>query len=285
MPCELFDLSGAQQGKPFEIVFSFPDELAKQPGAQLRYRLTDLVGGEVKAGLTPVAAGTDGMSHAVVSIDRQTAQTVYLRGRLRASLIIEDAGGAPIYSGNRELDHLSFAKRDDTPLPALPETNEDTPYGKLKLVDEIDCSTSIFDEPHPYHSERLRPRATARAARLGRGREGHGNPRQERRAKANTAGSPTAWGAASSSRTRPTSCASNIPEDKPRIVPIELQSGQNFHGCGLQERRRRGRCLRSLAAQPPVAVVRHDLSRSTTRPWAPAARAPHRRKTASGFIS
>jgi len=24
------------------------------------------------------------------------------------------------------------------------------PFGQLKLVDEIDCSTSLFDDPHPY---------------------------------------------------------------------------------------------------------------------------------------
>ncbi len=232
VPAELFDLSDARQGKPFEIVFSFPDELAKQPGAQLRYRLTDLVGGEVKSGLIPVV-GTDGMARAVVSIDRQTAQNVYLRGRLRASLIVEDADGAPIYSGNRELDHLSFAKRDNTPLPALPDTVEDTPYGKLKLVDEIDCSTSLFDDPHPYlqsgfdHAELRQPPGSPVDVKV---TEILGKKARE---------SEYGWFAYRVGRGQLKPHTTYLvrieyPEDKPRIVPIELQSGQNFMDVGYK---------------------------------------------------
>lgn len=231
-PVDLFDLSDARQGKPFEIVFSFPPELAKDAGAQLNYRLGDFLGNPIKAGKIPLTPGADGKAaQAVVPIDRETAHIVHLRGRLRANLIVEDASGAPIYSGVKDMDRLSFFKRDLTPLPALPETFEDTPYGKLKLVDEVDASTAVIDDPHPYmqsgfeHDQlRVTPGSPVEvkvadilgkkareseygwfAYRLGRGKL---KPRTTYLVRI------------------------EYPEDKPRFAPIEIQSGQNFMDVG-----------------------------------------------------
>jgi hypothetical protein len=231
VPVELFDLSEARQGKPFEIVFSFPADVAKQPGAQLRYRLADVIGSEIKSGKTALVAGTDGILQAVVSIDRETAQTIYLRGRVRAVLMVEDAAGVPLYSGVRELNRLSFAKRDETPLPALPEKTEETPYGQLKLVDEIDCSTSLFEDPHPYlqssfdHAGDFMPPGTPVEVKV---TEILGKKARE---------SAYGWFAYRIGRgkLKPHSAylvRIEYPEDKPRFVPVEIQTGQNFMDVG-----------------------------------------------------
>ncbi len=46
---------------------------------------------------------------------------------------------------------LSFKARDATPLPALsPIVHDATPFGTLKLVDRVDCSTLTISELHPY---------------------------------------------------------------------------------------------------------------------------------------
>jgi hypothetical protein len=82
-------------------------------------------------------------------VDAATSTAIYLRGRLKAGLTVYD-GETPLYSGTRDLGRLSFAKRDDTGLPALAELTEDTPYGKLRLVDEIDASAPVSTDPHPY---------------------------------------------------------------------------------------------------------------------------------------
>ena len=121
VPAGLFDLSDARQGKPFEIVFPFPAELAKEPGARLSYRLADYLGKTIQSGDAPLTAGDGATARAVVSIDGAHAQTIYLRGRLRISLIVEDSAGNPLYCGTRNLDQLSFARRDNTPLPAGPD--------------------------------------------------------------------------------------------------------------------------------------------------------------------
>ena len=231
VPAGLYDLSDARQGKPFEIVFPFPADLAKAAGAQLSYRLSDYLGNAIAVGRAPLSAGPAGTAQAAVSVDRATAQTVYLRGRLRASLLVEDAAGTPIYSGTRDLDHLLFAKRDATPLPALPELVEETPYGKLKRVDEIDCATSLFDDPHPYvqsgfdHAQDRMPPGSPVNVKIS---EILGRNARE---------TDYGWFAYRIGRGKLKPHTTYLlrieyPEDKPRMCPIEIQTGQNYMDVG-----------------------------------------------------
>jgi len=231
VPVELFDLSDARQGKPFEMVFSFPVEIAQKPGVQLDYHLVDFDGNEIQSGKVPLTLGSDQLVQAVVSIGRETAQTIYLRGRFCVRLIIEDASENPVYVGMREFSHLSFAKRDETPLPALSETTEETPYGKLKLVDEIDCSTSLFDDPHPYLQsgfEHSQDRITPGAPVEVKVAEILGKKARE---------SEYGWFAYRIGRGKLKPHTTYLlrieyPEDKPRFAPIEIQTGQNYMDVG-----------------------------------------------------
>lgn len=231
VPYDLFDLSDARQGKPFEIVFSFPSDIVKTAGLQLSYRISDFLGNEIKSGRIPLDAGKEGVVKAVVGFDRQTAQTAYLRGRLLASLIIEDANGNPIYSGIREMERLSFLKRDNQNLPVLPEKVEDTPYGKLKLVDEIDCSTSLFDDPHPYLESGFDH---------GQDRMTPGSPVNVKVAEIlgkKARESEYGWFAYRIGRGKLKPHSTYLlrieyPEDKPRFSPVEIQTGQNYMDVG-----------------------------------------------------
>lgn len=229
-PAELFDLTDAQRGKPFEIGFAFPADLAKT-SAVLSYRLTDFNGEAIKSGTAPIAADADGIARAWIALDRDAAQAAYLRGRLRANLILNEPNGEILYAGVRSIERLSFQKRDDVPLPAIAEQVDETPYGKLKLIDEIDASTSLFDEAHPYlqsafdHSQdRVTPGArvdTRVSDILGR--------------KAREV--DWGWFAYRIGRGKMKPRATYLlrieyPEDKPRYAPIEIQTGQNYMDVG-----------------------------------------------------
>lgn len=229
---DLFDLSDARQGKPFEIVFPFPAEIAKEPGTQLVYRLADVLGNEIQAGKVPFSPGQNGTVQAVVNIDRQTAHTIYLRGRLRASLVVEKADGSPLYCGTREMDRLSFTKRDTTSLPSLsPEKVENTPYGKLKLVDEIDCSSAVIDDIHPYLQggfDHIQDRVTPGSPVNVNVKEILGKKARE---------SAYGWFAYRIGRGKLKPHSTYLlrieyPEDKPRFCPVEIQTGQNYMDVG-----------------------------------------------------
>jgi len=228
---ELFDMSDARLGKPFEIVFSFPPEIAKEPGAQIKYQLVDYTGGPILSGKTPLAAGSDGSLQGVVAIDSKTAETIYLRGRFRANLVVEDAAGNPVYLGSRDLDHLTFAKQDNEALPALPESKEETPYGKLKLVDEIDCSKPMDQDEHPYlqsgfdHAQDRMPPGSPVEVKV---HDILGKKARE---------SEYGWFAYRIGRGKLKPHTDYLlrieyPEDKPRFAPVEIQTGQNYMDVG-----------------------------------------------------
>lgn len=231
VPAESYDFSDARQGKPFAMTFSFPGEFAKEPGAQFSYLIDDAAGHRIVAGTAPLQAGAPGSLQAVVAVAGDAAQAVYLSGRLKIETRIDDGAGAPVYLGHRDLDCLSFAKRDQLTLPALADTVEETPYGRLKLIDDIDCAAPQGGDPHPYlqsgfdhRYDREPPGAHVDIAV----HDILGKPARE---------CGYGWFAYRIGRGTLTPHATYLlrieyPEDKPRICPIEVQTGQTFMDVG-----------------------------------------------------
>ncbi len=232
---ELFDLSEAQRGKPFELVFRFPKEILNNGAGQMNYALTDYYGGSIGAGVTLVKVGNDGIARGVVNIDPEMSQAIYLGGRFKADVVVSNDGGSPLYRNSTEVDHLSFASRDSQPLPPLAEAEEDTPYGKLKLIDEIDSSQSLAEERHPYLESSFDKAQMFKTP---------GSPVKvmvneilgKKAGKAKMAGSHTASDAENFDPTQPICFASNIPKTSRASRPVEVQVGQNFMDIGWKKR-------------------------------------------------
>jgi hypothetical protein len=130
------------------------------------------------------------------------------------------------------VDNLNFAARDAKVLPALPVTFEDTPYGSLKLVDVVDCSTALDTEVHPYlqssFAEPLQQFNTPGSAVDVSVNTVLGKPARE---------CGYGWFAYRVGRGTLTPGDTYLlrieyPEDKPRYCPIEIQVGQNYMDVG-----------------------------------------------------
>src|SRR5690606_3852123 len=74
-----------------------------------------------------------------------------------ARATLEDGDGRPLagfaWPNDRELYlKLRYQQRDQLALPPLHDqpVYEQTPYGRLKLVDVIDCAAAPEAGPHPY---------------------------------------------------------------------------------------------------------------------------------------
>jgi hypothetical protein len=130
-------------------------------------------------------------------------------------------------------DHLTFAKRDYTALPALPTTYENTPYGSLKLVDTIDASTDLSHEMHPY----------LQGAFGGTHLEDYMTPGSPVTVSVdpilgkNARESGYGWFAYRIGRGNLTPGKTYLlriefPEDKPRYSPVEVQVGENYMDVG-----------------------------------------------------
>lgn len=228
---ELFDLSDAQSGKMFELVFRFPTSAIANGQGTFRYALKDYYGGLMVAGSPTVQMSKDGIARGVVKVSRETAQAIYLRGRFKADLIVYDSAGNESYKQSMDVDHLSFARRDSLILPPLTDTYEETPYGILKLIDEVDCSLPISEDPHPYLQSGFDKRQV---------RSTPGSPVKVvvsqilgKKAKESEYG----WFAYRLGRGKMEPHKTYLlrieyPEDKPRYSAIEVQVGQNYMDVG-----------------------------------------------------
>jgi len=233
-PAVGFDLSEAARGKPFEMVFRFPAEKITGP-ATLQCALTDVVGGAIATLEAPVDREKDkgGTTFAVIKPDPDLARTLALRTRFTANLAVRDASGKLLYETAKDLDHFSFAKRDATALPALGGKSEETPYGRLRLVDEIDCATPLDEEPHPYLESGFdqgqlfkTPGVPVKAGV----REILGKQARE---------SGTGWFAYRIGRGKLKPHGTYLlrieyADDKPRYCPIEISAGRNYLDVGWQ---------------------------------------------------
>ena len=226
-----FDMSDAQRGMPFDVVMRFPAEVLKKGPATLHYTLNDYYGQALASGVLPVTAGKDQLAQAVIPVSNELSQTVYLRGRFKVYATVCDSTGVPVCMDLREADRLSFAKRDALELPALPEKFEETPLGKLKLIDEIDASTAAAQDSHPYmHSggDHKQDRNTPGAPLEVKVSEVLGKPARE---------IGQGFFAYRIGRGKLTPhhmylLRVEYPEDKPRYCPMEIQCGHSYMDIG-----------------------------------------------------
>lgn len=159
---------------------------------------------------------------ATFSINQQA--TVYVA--------VESRAGRLPWTRTLVADNLNFSNRDTQVLPAMPAVFEDTPYGSLKLVDTINCGTSLDTEVHPYLQ------SSYEVAAQQRNTPGSsvdvtvttilGKPARE---------SGYGWFAYRIGRGKLTVGGTYLirieyPEDKPRYSPIEIQAGQNYMDVG-----------------------------------------------------
>lgn len=148
VPYRLFDLGGTQQGKAFEIGLSFPGVLKEGGASSLSWCVRNRRGGTIASGKVSLATAGETLT-ANLPVSREASREVYLAGAMTVAYTLEDASGLPLYLGNADLSRVSFAGRDALQLAAAPKF-EETAYGRLKLVDEIDCAKPVWQDEHPY---------------------------------------------------------------------------------------------------------------------------------------
>lgn len=141
---------GAKPGKPLELVFTFYGKLTKGDGQTLDFRVIDCFHRTVASGNIPVKRSANGDLIAVAKLTTEEAEQFYYGEWIDANALMKNKDSAPIKAFTWHQQKLKYAKRDNLELPTLPETYEETPIGKLKLVDVIECGENAAQDPHPY---------------------------------------------------------------------------------------------------------------------------------------
>lgn len=228
-----FDLAMAQQGMPFEMIVRFPATAFPGLSGNIMYTIADFYNNKIDSGNIKIMQDArKGIVHALLPISEQTSQSIYFSGRFKLLLQGSDNNGNRLFEEQREFDHLSFAGRDEKILPVLTHSSpEETPYGNLKLIDEIDCSIPSAEDPHPYMQSGFD------------GKQLHSTPGPHVNVtvtdilgkKARESG--YGWFAYRLGRGQLKPHTTYLvrieyPEDKPRYCPVEIQTGENFMDIG-----------------------------------------------------
>lgn len=253
VPIELFDLTAAQQDLPFNLVLPLPAGVVTKNGCVMSWTITDIpnpIPGshsfddelfpaspsteQFGAGHVAVVPSGGAVDRCVIPVDAAEARRIYLNGRFEVSIKILDAGNRVLYSGKRVADRLCFARRDDLELPRIKPVEQDTPFGRLTLIDEIDAALPMKQEKHPYLESGFE---------ASRWRKVPGTPAHVavhdilgRSAREIDQG----WFAYRIGRGRLIPGQAYLlrieyPEDKRRYWPIELETGHDYSGIGWKD--------------------------------------------------
>jgi hypothetical protein len=144
-----FDM-GAQPPAAVELVFRLPARLLGDKSAQLSHAVTDFYFRTLALGQARLSADMNGQAVAVVRLGKEETRKLYYSEFFEYQVSVINMDGSIPAAETARVTDLCYADRDAKALPPLPETWEETSYGRLKLVDEIDCAADPAIEGHPY---------------------------------------------------------------------------------------------------------------------------------------
>jgi hypothetical protein len=157
---------GALPGrKNIELFLRTPSEgLGTKPLSGV-FEITDCFHRVVVSGTLPLEAVPGKPYRQVrVSLDVAQSRRLFFSEQFDARILVLDAAGDPVVAGTQRELRFPLAERDALALAPLPETFEDTPYGRLKLVDVIDASQDPALDEHPYKEGGIRKSWVGRRA-------------------------------------------------------------------------------------------------------------------------
>lgn len=92
VPVALWDLSAAQQGAAFELVYRFDPAKLEGAPAQVQYVVRSFAGQSLITGTASLVPGSDGITRAVIPVDAPSSQLLYLSGRFKIEWQFADNG-------------------------------------------------------------------------------------------------------------------------------------------------------------------------------------------------
>lgn len=157
---------GALPGRQnVELFLRAPSDGLKSGSLQATYEITDCFHRVILAGAAPLEP-VEGKSYlqARITLNEAQSRQLFLSEQFDARLQVLNQAGEVILAGALKELSFSLAERDALTLAPLPELFEDTPYGRLKLVDVVDASEAPGVDGHPYKEGGIRKSWVGRRA-------------------------------------------------------------------------------------------------------------------------
>jgi hypothetical protein len=124
----------------YEIFIRLPKHHLPEGATAVDYEITDWFHRVIKSGEGKVQEHKgENYVEVLVVLNDQESRRLYFSEIFDVKILAKDAQGNPLYAGTQLDASLSYRERDQHVQKELPETWEETPYGKLKLIDVIDA--------------------------------------------------------------------------------------------------------------------------------------------------
>ena len=225
----------AKLKQPITLSVSFPG-LEIPAGSKLHLDAVDHFHRVLTQGTYPVTGPAGAASVQVALTPEQQRDLFYAEALRTVQGWVESPDGTPIHGFSRLSLRMDYSARDAVNLPALAETFEETPYGKLKLVDIIDGAADPETDPHPYKEGGISDSWVGRRAyntdvqgvRLG---ECQGVGYREA-----VNNQHFGW-RIGRGKLKPNAAyllRIRVPDDKPRYFAMDIKVGRNYQGTGYR---------------------------------------------------
>jgi len=230
-PPQTFDF-GIRPPSSMEISFQFPGNMIELPdGLKLKYDLIDYNFRRLQTGEVPVVKNQDGMLVGTIRLDKEGTRQLYYSEFFEYLAVLKDADGNVVFTGGGRISNISYASRDAKELAPLQEAFEETPYGRLRLVDRIDCAADPEKDDHPYKEGGINWGRWLGSLYYYNWIKGI-DVEEILGRKCRTAGNSEWFGyRIGRGQLKPGSLyllRVVYPEDKPRYVPMQIETGWNF---------------------------------------------------------
>ncbi|MDD3319847.1 MAG: hypothetical protein PHS59_00170 [Paludibacter sp.] len=228
----MFDISNGQQNLSFNIISKIQTPKYDKLLRNLKYSLFDYYDNELISGNVSNSKISNGITKATIHVDKSIAQKLYFTGRFKLILTGKDSTGATLFENTQEVDRLTYTSRDNLSLPdTFKNIIHNTPYGQLRLIDEIDCSLDVMRDEHPYMQSGFDSRQQFKTP--GSPVKVNINEVLGKKVRESEHG----WFAYRIGRgiLQPHKMylvRIEYPEDKPRYCPIEIQTGESYMDIG-----------------------------------------------------
>ena len=234
-PPQQFD-PGAHAGKQLEIALRIPKVALAGAETMVAFELVDCFFRKIAEGNAPLRTeGDQPFLQATATLTPEQSRKLFFSEFFDLRLQARNAKGTVVYAATQRNVALRYQQRDNLQLPALAETSEDTPYGRLKLVDVVDASLDPSESPQPYKEGGVRG---SWVGRISYATWEAGIKIGEFQGKRYREANNSEWfGYRVGRNVRPGTAylvRIEYPEDKTRYFPVNIDAGRNYQGLGFK---------------------------------------------------
>ncbi len=233
VPPESFDPGVTPPATPWSLRLEFLPGVADRPLA-LSATLRSCFHRDVVSITVPLPAHAPAAD--IPLTPDQTRQLYYSENFAFTCVLTDPATGDVVWAGSEPSRAFALAARDTAALPALPETTEETPVGRLRLIDRIDCSVDPATDIHPYKEGGIRASWVGRRAyhTWERGVTVESLADRPYRQAANNEFFGYRIGRGSLKPHTAYLLRILYPEDHPRYFALDIKAGRNYQGTGFR---------------------------------------------------